>query len=89
VGVFLLATGFVVVLLAGLMHEVEFIHEAAFLEQLEGPVDGDSIQLRVFFFRELKEALRIQMLTRLVDEIKKDFALAREPYATLGKRIPG
>lgn len=86
VRMFLLAARFVVVLLAGLMHEVQLIDQATFLEQLQRPVDGNAIQLRIFFFRELIEALGIEVLTGLVDEVEQNFPLAGEAHAVIGKR---
>ena len=51
---FLFAPRLVVVLLARLMHEVELVHQAAFLQQLQRAVDGDAVQFRVFLFRQLE-----------------------------------
>ena len=87
VRVFLLAPRLIIVLLAGLVHEIELVHQAAFLQQLQRAVDGDAIQLRVFLLRQLKEALRIQMLAGLVDEVEQDLPLARETYRAFGNRV--
>ena len=59
--VFLLAASFVIVLFPGLMHEIELITQAAFLQQFEGPIDCDAIQLRVFLAGQSIETLRVQM----------------------------
>ena len=84
VRVFLLAPRFVVVLLAGLMHEIQLVHQAAFLQQLQRAVDGDAIQLRVLFLRQLIETFRVEMLARLVDEVEQDLPLARQTHAVPG-----
>src|SRR5712692_8640286 len=47
VRVLLLEAGFVVVLVAAVMHQVELIDEAAGLEHFQGAIDGHPVDLRV------------------------------------------
>src|SRR5580658_5497496 len=47
VRVFLLEAGFVVMLIASIVHQVELIHQPAGLEHLEGAVDRDPIKLGI------------------------------------------
>jgi hypothetical protein len=84
-----LAACLIIVLLTGLVHQIEFIDEAAFLEQLERSIDGDAIELRILFLRQLEETLGIQMLPGFVDQVEEDFALPGEPHTALRKSIPG
>ena len=58
VRMFLLAARFVVMLFARLMHQVQLVHQAAFFEQLQRPVNGHPVQLRIFLLRQLKSARR-------------------------------
>ena len=85
----LLAPRLVIVLFAGLMHEIEFVNQTAFLQQLQCPVNRDAIQLRIFFLRELEQTLRVQVLPGFIDEIEQDLPLPREAHAALGESVPG
>ncbi len=76
---------FVVVLVTGVMHQVQLIHQAAVLEHLEGAVDGDAIHFRVAFAGQLKELLGIQVLAGIVDEFEQNLALAGHADAALAK----
>ena len=89
VRMFLLAPRLIIMLLAGLMHEVELVDQAAFLQQFQRAVDGDAIELRVFFLGHLIETLGVQMLACFVDEIEQNLALARQTHAMLGKSVSG
>src|SRR5215469_11459988 len=81
VGMFLLAARFVIMLLARLMHQVELVHQTAFLQQLQGAVNGHAVELRVALLRHLKQTLGIKVLAGLVDEIEQDSALTRQPHS--------
>ena len=74
VGMFLFQARFVVVLVAIVMHQVQLVHQAAGLEQLQRPVDGDAVQLRIFFARQREQTFGIQMLAGLIDQIEQDLA---------------
>ena len=87
VGMFLFQPSLVVVLVAVMMHQVQLVHQAARLQQLQRPVNGDAIQFRIFFTREREQAFGIQMLAGLIDQIQQDLPLAREAYALLFQRI--
>ena len=49
VRVLLFQPGLVVVLIAGVVHQVQLIHQAAVLEHFQGAVDRDAVQLGIFF----------------------------------------
>jgi hypothetical protein len=87
VGVFLFAARFVKMLLTRLVHEIELVHESTFLEELEGAVDGDAVELRVFFPGELEEAFGVEVLAGFVDEIEEDLALTGLAHAAAGERV--
>ena len=76
VGMFLFQARFVIVLVAVMMHQVQLVHQAAGLQQLECAVDGDAVELRIFFAGELVEALGVQVLAGLIDQIEQDLAAA-------------
>src|SRR5713226_2066917 len=86
VRVLLLEAGFVVVLVAAVMHQVELIDEAAGLEHFQGAIDGHPVDLRVLLFGQLKQPLGIQMLARFIDQLEQNLALAREAYTPLFQR---
>ena len=54
------------------MHQVQFIHQAAGLEQLERAVDGDAVDLGILFAGELEEPLGVQVLAGLIDQIEQN-----------------
>ena len=85
VGVLLLHAGFVVVLVAVMVHQVQLIHQAPGLEHFEGAVDGDAVELGVLELGELVEPLGIQVRPALVDQLKQNLALAGKAHALLLK----
>src|SRR5581483_6318035 len=50
VRVLLLEASLVVMLVAAVMHQVELVDEPALLEKFQGAIDGDPIELGIFFF---------------------------------------
>lgn len=78
-GVLLLHPRFVEVLFPIKVHQIELVDESAFLQHFQRTVDRHSIDFRVFFFREVKEALGIQMLCRFINQLQQDLALPRQP----------
>ena len=86
-GMFLFQPRLVVVLVPVVMHQIQLVHQAAGLQELERPVNGDPVQFRIFFAREREQTLGIQMLAGLIDEIEQNLPLAREPNALLFQRI--
>jgi hypothetical protein len=84
----LLAARFVKMLLAGLMHQIELIHEAAFFKQFQSSIHRDAVEFGIFFLGELKQAFGVEVLPGLIDQIEQDSALAREPH-TAGRQSWG
>lgn len=60
-GVLLFSARLVVVLLAGVVHEVEFIHQPTLLEHLKGSVNRNAIQPRIVFAGQPIKTLRVQV----------------------------
>ena len=82
--VFLFAASFVVMLLASLVHQVELVHQSALLQQFQGAVNSDTIQLRVQLLGHVEQAFGVQVTTSLVDEIEQNFALPGETDTASG-----
>jgi len=76
----------VVMLVADVVHQVQLVHQAARLQHLQRAIHRDPVQLRVFFFRQLEQALGIQMLAGLIDQFEQYLALAGEAHAPLLQR---
>ncbi len=81
VRMFALHLGFVVVLVAVLVEQVEFVDEAGLLEHFEGAVDGDAIQLRIFLAGEVVQGFGIEVIAAAIDEVEQDLTLPGEAYA--------
>ncbi len=67
------------------MHEVQLVHQAALLQQLERSIDRHAIQLGISFFCQLEQALRIQMLAALVDKFEEQLALPGKTHTLLSE----
>ena len=87
VSVFLLQSSLVIMLVAALMHQVEFVDESALFKHLQGAVDGDAIELGILLFGESEKGVGVEMLAGFVDQFEKDFALPRQPDALLPERV--
>src|SRR5579872_6289746 len=70
VSVLLLQPRLVVMLIDAVVHEVELIHQAAFLQHFQRPIDGDAVDLRIFFLGQLVKPVGVQMLTGLIDQLQ-------------------
>jgi len=86
-GMFLLAARFVVMLLSRLVHQIQLIHQTALFQQFQRSVYCDAIQLRVFLAGQVIEALGIQVLSGLVDQIEEDLPLASQAHSRFGGRF--
>jgi hypothetical protein len=87
VRVFLFEARFVIMLIPGVVHQVELVNQPAFFEQFQRPVDGDAIEFRVLFFRELIETFGVEMEAGVINQIEQDAALASQPDASVAKGI--
>ena len=75
VGVLLLQTSFVIMLIAVMVHEIELIHQSSGFEQLQRSVNRYAIELRILFAGQLIEALSVQVLAGLVNQVQQDLPL--------------
>ena len=82
----LLEAGLVVVLVAAVVHEVQLIHQTAGLQHLQRAIDGDPVQLRIFFLRHLIQPLGVEVLAGRIDQLEQNLPLAGEPNAPLFQR---
>ena len=78
VRVLLFQAGFVVMLFALEVRQIQLVHQTAFLEQLQRAIHGDAIELGIFFLGHLIQALGVQMQAGVVDQIEQQTPLARE-----------
>jgi hypothetical protein len=62
------------------MHEVEFVDQAAFLEELQGAVNRDTVELGILLLGKVKKAFGIEMLAGLIDQIEENLALACQAH---------
>lgn len=83
VGVLLLQAGFVEVLVAAIMHQIQLIHQTAFLEELQRSVDSNTVQFWISFLGKPVELLRIEVRTGLVNDVEQDLPLLGEADAPL------
>ena len=86
VRVLLLQPRLVVMLVAAVVHQVQFVHQTARLQHFQRAIDRDPVELRVLLLGQLEQALGIQMLAGLVDQFEQYLALAREANAPLLQR---
>jgi len=83
----LLHTGLIVMLLAVEVHQVEFVHQASRLEHFESAINRDPVDFCVFLFCEVEQALGIQMLARLINQLEQDLALPGQANSPLLERL--
>ncbi len=83
VGVLLLHTGFVVMLIAAEVHQVELVHQAALFQHLQSAIYSHPVQLRVLLLGHLVKPFGVQVFAGLVDQFQKDLPLARETHTAL------
>jgi len=76
----LLGADFVVVLLPVQVHQVQFVNQAHALEQVDGAVDGGSVDIRIALASLLQQPLRIQMRIRVLNGFNHGAALWRQPH---------
>ena len=75
VGMFLLQAGFVIVLVAAHVHQVQLVDQTAFLQHLQGAVDRHPVELRILLLREFEQRFGVQMFAGFVNQFQQDFTL--------------
>ncbi len=86
VSVLLLEAGFVIVLVAAVVHQVELVHQPARLQHLQRAIHRDAIDFRVAFLGHAIELVDIQVGARAVDQFEQNLALAGEANPPLLQR---
>ena len=84
---FFLEARLVIMLIAGVVHQVELVDKSTFFEQFERSIDGDAIELGIFFLGKLIQALGIKMEAGVVDQVEQDAALTGQPDASVTKSV--
>ena len=82
VDVIALRSAFVIVFLTFQVHEVEFVNQAMALQQVQRPVDGDPVNLRIKFSRFAENLAGIQVLFCSFHHFEDGATLMRHAQAT-------
>jgi hypothetical protein len=72
------SVGFVVMAVAAEVEEIELVDEAFFLEEVDGAVDGDEMDVGVHFLGASEDLIDVEMLFGGVHDFEDDAALAGE-----------
>jgi hypothetical protein len=70
------AVGLVVVAIAAEMEQVQFIDESLLLEEVNGSVDGDEVDVRTDFLCAIEDLIDVEMLLSVVHNLEDYPALA-------------
>jgi len=89
VSMLLFEAGFVVMLVAAVVHQVELIHQAAQLQHLQGAVDRDAVDFGVTLLGHAIELLDIQVRAGAVDQFEQNLPLSSEANPTFLQRAFG
>ena len=81
--VLLLEASLVVMFFAFEVSQIQLIHQAALFEQLERAIDGNAIELGIFFLGHLIQTLGVQMKAGVIDQIEQQSSLSREANPAL------
>jgi hypothetical protein len=77
------AVRFIIVAIATEVQEVEFVNEALALEEIDGAVDGDEVNLGIDLLGTFENLIDVEVLFGGIHHLKDDAALARETDAAL------
>jgi hypothetical protein len=75
------------VLVAPEVRQIQLVHQPAFLEQFQGSVHRNAIELWVSSLRETKQTVRIQVLTGLVNQVEQHLTLTRQAHAFVAQGL--
>jgi len=68
---------FVIMLIAAEMQEIEFVDQAMALQEIEGAIDGDAMDVRIDALGALEDFVGGEVALGAVHHLEKDAALAR------------
>jgi hypothetical protein len=77
--------GFVIVTIAAEMEKVEFVDQPLFLEEIDGAIDGDEMDVFINFLGAAENLIDVEMLFGVVHDLKNHAALTRETDAALAE----
>ena len=72
-------------LVAFVVEQIELVDQAFLLEDLKSSVNSHAIDARIAFLGEFVELVGVEVDVRLVDQLKQQLALSREPDAVLSQ----
>jgi hypothetical protein len=78
--------GFVVMLIAAEMEEIEFVDQAMALQEIEGAIDSDAMDMGIDALRALEDFVGGEVALGAVHHLKEDAPLTREADAFFGER---
>ena len=81
------AVGFVVVAIPAKMEEIEFVDEALLLEEIDGAIDGDQVDVGANLLGTFENLIHVEMLFGVVHDLEDDAALASEADVALTKSL--
>jgi len=81
------AMSFVVVAIAAEMEKIEFVDEAFFLEQVDGAINGDEMDVGIDLLGALEDLIDVEMLLGAVHDLEDDAALASEANTALAQSL--
>jgi len=71
------AVGFVIMLIAAEMQEIEFVDQAMALQEIEGAIDGDTMDVGIDALGALENFVGGEVALGAVHHLEEDAALAR------------
>jgi hypothetical protein len=72
------AVGLVVMAIAAEVQEVEFVDQSLTLEEIDGAVDGDEVDVGIYFLGAIEDLVDVEVLFGGVHHLQDDAALAGE-----------
>ncbi len=81
------AVSFVVMAVTAEMEKIKFVDEALPLEEVDGAVDGDEVDVMVDVLGPFEDLVDVEMLLGAVHDLEDDAALACEPDAALAQGL--
>ena len=81
------AVSFIVMTISTKVEEIKLVNQALTLEQVNGPIDGDEMDLGIDFLRPLKDLVDIEVLLGGIHDFEDDSTLAGKANAPLAKGV--
>jgi hypothetical protein len=81
------AVGFVIMLIAAKMKQIEFVDQAMALQKIESAIDGDAMDAGIDALRALEDFVGGEVALGAIHYLQKDAALAREAHTFFRQRL--